>query len=505
MKSLVRDCTRALMATAVLICSCFAYASAGFSPQSGTWIVSSELDGKPGRGMAIDVQDGTMVMQVYNYREDGAATFYLAIGNVVDNQVSAPLKRYKGGRFFGSGPLSGVEDGDAGMVNISFTSGGTGIVQFPGEQAVAMERYRFEGVSADKLADKLWLLALLDENGNAAELLLANTQTSDETGNIILNFARSVNSVTTQTQCQYSLASYSFRCFGSGIQAEFKEYIRQLSGTLQAGGKTYRMVGTRLADFKAGSDVPGFVARYAFSPAPESGTWVVSSEVDGKPGRGMAIDVQSNLLVMQVYNYDATGNATFHLAVGPYKDLQSQGPLKRYQGGRWFGSGPRSGMEAGDAGMVYLAFDTPTRGVVRFPGEGPLAIQRYRFGVQAPDPQSLLGTWAFYDETNDKTTMLRLTEVVGNTAKGGGVLCSYTDTVARQVRCAQGSAISREDTRYIIDYRFTNDNGIAFGKALLEGTTVPTGSMPSDSKAKSLTGMRIVDRHGVHEALEMVY
>ena len=48
-----------------------------FTPVSGTWIINSELNGKPGRGLAIDVQNGTVVMQVYGYESNGAPTFYM--------------------------------------------------------------------------------------------------------------------------------------------------------------------------------------------------------------------------------------------------------------------------------------------------------------------------------------------------------------------------------------------------------------------------------------------
>src|SRR5690606_7889379 len=121
-----------------------AQAASDFTPLPGTWIVSAEQDGKPGRGMAIDVQDGVLGMQVYNYRANGTATFHLAVGNIDGNQVAAPLKSYRGGRYFGSGPLSGVEDGDAGEVRIEFTSATQAQLRFPGEPTVAIQRFRFE-------------------------------------------------------------------------------------------------------------------------------------------------------------------------------------------------------------------------------------------------------------------------------------------------------------------------------------------------------------------------
>ncbi len=498
---------RCSLAAIALACSLVAaHADTGFTPQSGTWIVSGELDGKPGRGMAIDVQDGVIVMQVYNYREGGSATFHLATGSVVDNQVSAPLLQYRGGRYFGSAARSGVEDGNAGDVQIRFTSGSAGTVQFPGEAPVAMQRYRFDGTAPDKLLGRYWIVALLDESGNAAYVLSALTGMitgsgeNDKPGLMLdSQFGRSG----THAACQYTQASYSFRCLGDGLQAEFKEYVRQLMGSVTMGGKTYRMLGLRVLEAKGGVDMDALMAQY-LAASPDSGTWIVSSELDGKPGRGMAIDVQNGTLVMQVYNYDAAGDATFHLAQGPYQmPGQAEGALKRYAGGRWFGSGARSGSEAADAGMVYLAFDSTTRGVVRFPGEGPLAIERYRFGVQAPDPRSLLGTWALSDLTNDRTVTLHLTDVVGDAAADGKVRCRYTDAATGEVRCTDSAVVSRDETKYATDYRFAVQGGMAYGKALPANLLAATGTVPDDSKIKpgTLYGLRLVDRHGVQAGL----
>lgn len=79
-----------------------------YMPQAGTWVVTSELDGKPGRGLAIDVQNDTLLMQMYAYEASGEPTFYLAVGKMVDSSATAELTRYTGGRYFGSAALSGT-------------------------------------------------------------------------------------------------------------------------------------------------------------------------------------------------------------------------------------------------------------------------------------------------------------------------------------------------------------------------------------------------------------
>lgn len=119
-------------------------AAHAFTPQAGTWVVTSEVDGRPGRGIALDVQNRTLVMQMYAYERSGQPTFYLGVGNWTGaGVVSMGLKRYTGGRYFGSGPRTGVEDSLLGTARLRFTSGTTGFVTFPGETEVAISRFNF--------------------------------------------------------------------------------------------------------------------------------------------------------------------------------------------------------------------------------------------------------------------------------------------------------------------------------------------------------------------------
>lgn len=139
------------------------------APQTGTWVVSSELDGKPGRGLAIDVQNDTFVMQMYAYESSGQATFYLATGKLANDQVSASLMRYTGGRYLGSGPLSGKEAGNADTVRFRFTSGTTGFITLPGESEKAISRFNFGyPFTASSLAG-IWSLTSLGSDGIVAD------------------------------------------------------------------------------------------------------------------------------------------------------------------------------------------------------------------------------------------------------------------------------------------------------------------------------------------------
>lgn len=127
---------------AVALLACTAGARA-YEPQAGTWVVSSEVDGKPGRGLSVDVQNGTLALQMYAYENSGQPTFYLAVGTVADNRVTARLNRYTGGRYFGSPAQSGTEAGSPGNVTIRFTSGTTGFITFPNEPEKPISRFNF--------------------------------------------------------------------------------------------------------------------------------------------------------------------------------------------------------------------------------------------------------------------------------------------------------------------------------------------------------------------------
>lgn len=151
-----------ILAIAALLSSGWAHA---FLPQSGTWVISSEVDGKPGRGFAIDVQNSTLVMQMYAYESSGQPTFYLAVGNFLDNKTTAPLTRYAGGRYFGSGAQSGTPAGSPGSVSIRFTSGITGFITLPNEPEKSISRFNFGYPTAPSSLKGIWTLTSIGSEG----------------------------------------------------------------------------------------------------------------------------------------------------------------------------------------------------------------------------------------------------------------------------------------------------------------------------------------------------
>ena len=155
-------------------CVALALAGAGvaqaFMPQAGTWVVTSEVNGLPGRGLAIDAQNGTLVVQMYAYEGNGSPTFYLASGALQNDRFNAPLMRYSGGRHFGSGPRSGVEAGSPGSVNIRFTSGTSGFITFPNEPEVAISRFNFGYGFVPASLRGIWTFTSLGSEGLLADV-----------------------------------------------------------------------------------------------------------------------------------------------------------------------------------------------------------------------------------------------------------------------------------------------------------------------------------------------
>ena len=128
---------------AALSAFAFAGSALAFMPQAGIWSISPERNGQPGRGFNLDVQNSTLVMQMYGYEKSGAPTFYLSAGQIADNTYSGQLFQYAGGRYMGGPAQSAHETGSAGTVKMRFVSGIKGYITFPGEEEKEIVRYTF--------------------------------------------------------------------------------------------------------------------------------------------------------------------------------------------------------------------------------------------------------------------------------------------------------------------------------------------------------------------------
>lgn len=450
--------------SAMAFASSASWAAREFTPQAGNWIVSEELDGKPGRGLAIDVQGNTMFMQVFGYEKNGDATFHTALGQLNGNTVTAPLMRYRGGRAFGSEARDAAEDGSPGQVTVSFANGLQGTVQFPSEAPVAMERFMamseqfvVDTYSPRKVGRQL-KVAALDESGQPvlawdAVLFSHYLSLSQKVGQYSYR----------QFECKELPQLEAYTCHGqdpkdksvwvSSVQlrvvgTDVQGRIETRQGAIS---RHYDLIGMAIA--AGGEGIPECLTYYQIyvqtSPfncgnpmviAPSSGIWVVTDELTGKPGRGLAIDVQNGVAIAQVFNYQPDGRPSFHMGSSDYEGVSTTMVLNRYADGRYFGAPQRSAQIVETAGELQLQFTEPYQankvesrvaGVVRFPGEQPQRMQRLELEPDTSSHQGLLGQWMLNFEGPDQTrawaetTFVTLSRDLGDMAtnEDGSVQC----------------------------------------------------------------------------------
>lgn len=434
--------------TAALISCAFSasWAANTITPQNGNWIITNELTGKPGRGMGIDVQDGIFLMQLYNYNKDGTPTFHMATGTVVDNKVVAPLKQYKDGPYFGSPPRDGVEAADAGEVEVTFTSRTTAVIKLPGEKAKRMQRFNYESMPEDQWSDKAyserWAIVEFDENDQPVKTYFTDIGVGSQLAlNPDMNagwpYTKSENFTVHRfdtadskqygyMECEYSGADRIFNCAGDEINTSsgsalkkpttltIQRSLDELHGSITVGsdGTARRILGARVEKV-AYRITENKLVKYEYfrrNSLPEAGTWIVGKEITGKAGRGISLDVQKptnakHTLFMPVYNYDRNGKATFHIGLQVHSPSTIPTPdtpsikMMRYKDGRYLGGPAADGVEETYSGPAELTFATTATGLVQFPSEEPLNIQRYYFGVNADSVDSLVGTWAVVPHT----------------------------------------------------------------------------------------------------------
>lgn len=131
---------RALTATAAFFAASAVHA---FMPAPGLWGMSAELNGAPGRGFQIEVENEIVVLSYYGYRADGSSVFYSAVGPISDNRFLAPLIEYRGGTALGTGFRNGVEASSPGNVTLDFRTGKSGTITLPNESPKPVVKFGF--------------------------------------------------------------------------------------------------------------------------------------------------------------------------------------------------------------------------------------------------------------------------------------------------------------------------------------------------------------------------
>ncbi len=179
---------------------------------------------------------------------------------------------------------------------------------------------------------------------------------------------------------------------------------------------------------------------------PQSGAWIITDELNGKPGRGFSIDVQNDIFGMQVFAYESSGQPTFYMATGRLSnDNVVDTWLGRYEGGRYLGSGDRIGVERGSPGNVRIRFVSGTLGYITLPGEQEKQIKRFEFGYNNSTPESLLGLWSvvYADESGRiEHDAMELTRVSQGSSYSNGMAVSYDGMFACE-QLVRGSDIGK--------------------------------------------------------------
>ena len=489
------------MASAALLVGTGAHAARDFTPQAGTWMVSSELDGKPGRGLAIDVQGNTFFMQVFGYEKNGEATFYTATGTMDGDSVTAPLMRYTGGRSFGGSARDAVEDQSLGNVTMSFSNGLKGTVQFPGEPAVAIERFLVKS-DVPSVTNPLaqlggremrfwvqdgrgevvyhWRADLSLTEGNVLQLALTLRKAESGMANTawVQNLACSVDDGSTRLVCTpivspglpsgpaldlpqvegITLQIAGYDVAGTVALGGLKPAMLSFTG-VDTGARLYepsyregRMTWTPVAqqnywaaNYSSGGmcQVTCYGQTYTNTLMPLNGTWIVEDELTGKPGRGVALDIQGSMAIAQIFNYRANGQPTFHMGSAAYlsKGVGSGStvasiPLAEFAGGRSVGGQPQSAQlytEAGAAALEFRATPDPkaptgisqtwwTTGQLQLPGEESVRIRRLVLDAPTSFAERMLGDW--YLSYTDKVVRFERADGDTVTSTDGKVVCT---------------------------------------------------------------------------------
>lgn len=468
---------RAFAFTTSIIGATAAWAARDFTPQAGTWVVSSEVDGKPGRGLAIDVQGNTFFMQVFGYEKNGNATFYTATGTLDGTTVTAPLIRYKNGRSFGSEARDAEQDSSSGDVTVSFSNGLQGTVQFPGEAPAAIERFLVKDFTPSvsnplaQIGNRGMHLLVLDDALQVMQYFSAMLTRNAE-GQTEIALTSPPDSAAQTLPCAVDFDLAQFQCNAANAVSGGVKSLRlrlaagQVSGVITLSNtpahplpvmgqirSAYDMntvangvrawVQQNYWELTApGATITGIPRAYFHQLMPVNGTWIVTDELTGKPGRGLALDVQNSTMVLQVFNYDADGQPTFHMGSGTYASagvntLASRADLSldRYAGGRSLGGPPQPAHWQDNAGVVTVELSlketTPARhfsqrGTVTFPGEAPRAIQRLQLDAPPALADRLFGEW--YDPIQATHIVFNQEENGLVKSADGSLACEYGST-----------------------------------------------------------------------------
>jgi hypothetical protein len=221
-------------------------------PAGGLWAINAEVNGQPGRGFQLEVENGVMIFTYYGYRGDGTSVFYLAAGPVVSGYTgalqtvsfSAPLQEYQNGKVLGQATKSAESLSSPGNVSIVFSGGKNGTITFPGESPQAISKFGFGyPANPDGLIGSTFLFTYLGSSGiifGESQALTVNLNSSSSAGNgMVANAA--MNFV-----CENGIGTNAgvVVCADSRGLSSDDTYLFRISGDRGAGVGTWKSAST---------------------------------------------------------------------------------------------------------------------------------------------------------------------------------------------------------------------------------------------------------------------
>lgn len=115
-----------------------------FTPAGGLWGFTNELNGQPGRGFQLTVENDVLLFYYYGYDSDGSGNYMFASGPLVNGSAfTGQLLTCRGGTVMGSTYKAASCSNGPGKVTMAFTSGEKGTITLPGEAPKAINRFNF--------------------------------------------------------------------------------------------------------------------------------------------------------------------------------------------------------------------------------------------------------------------------------------------------------------------------------------------------------------------------
>lgn len=162
--------------------ACASAAASAFTPAGGLWGFTNELNGQPGRGFQLVVENDVLVFYYYGYNSDGSGNYMFASGPLTGGTAfNEQLLVCRGGTLMGS-PYKPASCSDGpGRVTLSFTSGEKGTIILPGEAPKPINRFNFGYADGPDALLGEFLFAYKARSFNNADIYTLVTKTGIKT------------------------------------------------------------------------------------------------------------------------------------------------------------------------------------------------------------------------------------------------------------------------------------------------------------------------------------